>query len=207
MKINYCAQGSDAWWEAKRGVPSASNFDRIITSTGKPSKGMDGYIAELIADIAFMGPNYFTTQGRPVTRAMTAGTDCEPEARRFYEMENDCRVQQVGFVTTDDGSYGCSPDGLIGEVGGLELKCPELKTQAAYLLKGTLPREYKAQVHGALVITGREWWDFMSYAVGLQPLVIRIVPDDYTQQLRDALEVFSKRFAAAKEKLLNFRAA
>lgn len=197
-----CPQGSDIWWTVRKGIPTASGFSRIVTSKGKPSKSMDKYIAELIADESMQCPTYFTTRGRPVTKAMTNGTDCEPEARRFYEMARECTVTEVGFCLHDSGLFGCSPDGLVGEDGGLELKCPEAKTQAEYLLKNRMPPEYVAQVHGSLIVTGRKWWDFLSYAHGLEPLLIRVEPNEFTEQLRSSLDVFLEKLADAKKKLI-----
>jgi hypothetical protein len=74
------------------------------------------------------------------------------------------------------------------------MKCPELKTHAQYLAENRLPPEYRAQVHGCLIVTGRKWWDFLSYAPGLKPLLLRVEPDHYTQRLREALEEFWLRF-------------
>lgn len=202
MKIIDCIQGTGDWWEARKGVPTASNFDRIVTSKGLPSKGMTKYIAELISDRACLCPPYFTEQGRPITKAMSNGTSCEPEARRYLEMELGLDIRQVGFCLTDDGRFGCSPDGLIGDDGGVELKCPELKTHAEYLMKGEVPRQYKAQVHGSMIVTERPYWMFMSYAPGLDPLIIRVTPDEFTDKLRAALEIFWERYQEACAKLL-----
>lgn len=197
-----CPQGSDVWWEVRCGIPTASRFASIVTSKGAPSKAMDTYIAELIGDTVMPRPTYFTTQGRPVTSAMTNGTDCEPEARRFYEMHSDCSVTQVGFILHDSGLFGCSPDGLVGEDGGLELKCPETKTQAGYLMKGILPKQYMAQVHGSLIVTERKWWDFVSYAYGLKPLILRVTPNEFTDQLRKSLAVFVAKLQEVRAKLI-----
>jgi hypothetical protein len=191
MKIIECAQLSPEWWEARKGIPTASNFDRIMTPKKMVlSSQCEPYIAELIAEQICLNPNYFTEQGRPITQAMTDGVDNEPEARRFYEIERDVTVQQVGFVTTDDSRFGCSPDGLVGEDGGLELKCPMLKTQVMYVLNGQVPDEYLAQVHGSLIVTGRKWWDFLSYCPGAPPLLIRVTPNAFTEKLRACLEQF-----------------
>jgi hypothetical protein len=191
MKIIECAQISPEWWEARRGIPTASNFSKIMTpKTMKLSSQCEEYIAELIAEQICLTPNYFTEQGRPITKAMTDGIDNEPEARRFYEMEKNSTVQQVGFITTDDGRFGCSPDGLVGEDGGLELKCPMLKTQVRYYLNGGIPDEYITQVHGSLIVTGRKWWDFLSYCPGSPPVMIRTVPNAYTENLKKCLEQF-----------------
>lgn len=192
MKTIDCEQYSEPWWEARRGVPTASNFKRIITpATGKLSAQADDYICELIAEKYHIGA--MDELSGPATAAMRNGTETEPEARRWYCLEQD-DVREVGFIMTDCGRFGCSPDGLVGENGGLELKCPVGKTHIRYLLDGHLPDEYKAQVHGSLIVSGRAWWDFLSYVPGLPPFKIRVEPDDFTDKLRAALEVFWQKY-------------
>lgn len=193
-------QYSEEYWQTRRGIPTASNFGRIITPKKMQlSAGADDYIAELIADkVANVTP--FSTD-RPMTREMADGTNREPEARQWYAMQADADVREVGFLLTDCGRFGCSPDGLIGEDGGLELKCPTLKTQVKYLLDGGLPDEYKAQVHGSLIVSGRKWWEFVSYAPGLPPLLIRVYPDSFTELLRKALEDFYVKLSLASKKI------
>jgi hypothetical protein len=195
MIVVHCQQASDEWWEHKRAVPSASNFHRIVTSTGKLSKQSDGYIAELIAEVASFNPKFFTTRG---TEAMRNGQTTEPEARRFYEMERGVDVEQVGVCFSDDERFCCSPDGLVEPDGGLELKCPSLPVMAEYLMDNRLPLEHKAQVHGCLIVTGRAWWDYLAYAPGLKPLLIRVEPDEYTETLRVALDDFWERLQDAR---------
>ncbi len=200
MKLIECVQGSPEWWEARRGVPTCSEFGRILTpKTMKVSSSADKYIAELIADRVCLTPNYFTD--RPTSRDMEHGTNSEPEARRFYEMERGVDVTQVGFYLDDEGRFGGSPDGLVGEEGGLELKCPKLSTQVEYLLAGTLPDEYKAQVHGHLIVSKRPWWDFMSYAPGLEPFIIRVEPDAFTRELKVGLEMFWDKYVATWKRI------
>lgn len=192
MREIECIQGSPEWWEARRGVPTASEFDRILTPIKqKGSAGQDAYIDSLIGDAKDMRPNWFSD--RPVTKDMEHGTNSEPQAREWYEFEKGIPVRQVGFVTTDDGRFGCSPDGLIDPDGGLELKCPKPSTHVGYLREGTLPDKYKPQVHGCLIVTGRLWWDFLSYAPGLKPLLVRVYPDEFTKRLRQELERFDEK--------------
>ncbi len=198
MKIIECQQGSIQWFEARRGIPTASNFDRIITpKTGKLSAAADDYICELLGEqygTGFVAEPFMTD-------AMRNGVLTEAEARKWYEMETDIDVQQVGFCLSDCGRFGCSPDGLVGE-GGLELKCPAAKTQVSYLLDGDLPNAYRPQVHGALIVTGAPWWDFLSYARGLPPLRVRVTPDKFTEALKSALDQFLDRLQAARERLV-----
>jgi len=200
MKAFDCVQGSPEWWQLRRGIPTCSNFDRILTpKTLKLSSQVDSYIHELIADRFRLTPPDGTENY--VSRPMLNGLNTEPEARRWYEMEVGAEVKRVGFVTTDDGRFGGSPDSLVGEDGGLELKCPELKTHVKYLLDGVLPDDYRPQVHGYLIVTGRPWWDFVSYSPGLDPFRIRVTPNLFTDTLRDALEQFDRRYKELLSKI------
>lgn len=198
MIVHQCEQGSPEWFELRRGVPTASQFHRILTGKGKLSAGADQYICELIADKMRLGPPLVTYRSGP----MRDGQATEAEARSWYEMEVDLDVQRVGFVTTDDGRFGCSPDSLVGDHGGLELKCPTGKVHAGYVLAGEhVPRQYRPQVHGALAVTDRQFWDFLSYSAGMPPLLVRVCPDWYTETLRDALELFWEKYQKALAKM------
>lgn len=189
MRVVECEQGTIEWAEARRGIATASRFGDILTpKTMKLSDKARDYACELLAE-HFVPPHYWLGDDLQ-TKAMAQGTRTEREARAYFELETNRPVQEVGFVLTDDGRFGCSPDGLVGNDAGLELKCPLHKTQISYLLDGTLPAKYRAQVHGALVVTGRSHWWFMSYAPGLAPLLVKVEPDDYTDKLRKALEDF-----------------
>lgn len=188
MRIYEFEQYTPDWWAIRRGVPTASDFHNILTAAkGEPSKSQMPYICKLIADR--LSWNYGEVEEH-VSAAMQKGSDTEPEARKWYELERDLDVKQVGFCISDCGRFGCSPDGLIGEDGGLELKCPQPHTHVQWLIDKELPADHKQQVHGQLIVTGRKWWDFMSYAAGLPPLLVRIVPDEYTEKLRAALDPF-----------------
>lgn len=199
MKRYDFAQYTPEWDAIRRGIATASGASKIITpAKGELSKSMVDYAYELIADT--YDPMYGYREDY-VSAAMKNGIVMEPEARRWYEFEADCDVEQVGFCLTDDHRFGCSPDGLVGECGGLELKTPLLKTHARYLAENEMPNEYKPQVHWSLIVTGREWWDFMSYAPGLPPFRCRVVPDEYTDKLRVAMEAFWTQFQEIKQKV------
>lgn len=197
MKIVECQQMSPEWFESRRGIPTASRFDQIITPvTGKPSTSAAKYICELIAEMYWPGPLH-EREGPRLSRPMLAGIEREPEARRWYEVDCDVDCRQVGFCITDCGRWGCSPDALVGEDGALELKCPQLETHTGYLLAGTLPSEYAPQVHGHLLVTGRSWCDFVSYCPPLPSLRVRVEPNGYTDSLKKCLEEFTQRYAEA----------
>src|SRR3984957_814020 len=192
-------QYSDAWWELRLGIPTASCFDRIITPTGKPSGGQQRYIDELIAELVSPRPKFFTErQGHTV--AMRNGINNEPEARRYFELQKSLKVRPGGFITTDDGRLGSWPDFMVDVVDDPgELKCCEPKTHVGYLREAVLPRIYKPQVHGHLVVTGKQRCWFESYSAGFDPLIVEVVPDSFTMALRVQLELFDAKLQEAKK--------
>ena len=199
MQILDCQQGSQEWMEARAGIATASEFHRIITPVnGSLSNGAAKYIDELLAErIAGVDSDeadYF------VSKQMARGHTLEPKARAQYAFDTGLDVKQVGFIIADDPLFGFSPDGLVGDSGGLELKCPDLKTHICYVRCGGLPADYRTQVHGSLALSGRDFWDFASYADWGLPLHrVRVVPDEYTASVADALREFKKQFEAALE--------
>lgn len=197
-QIFHCEQLSSEWWELRRGLPTASSFDRILTpAKGLPSAAQDDYIAELVAERSEFTPPFLAREGGFLSDEMAEGVRREPEARSWYALQTDGDVRLAGFVLSACGRWGCSPDALVGEDGGLELKNPAPKTHVKYLMRGKLPDEYRCQVHGCLIVTGRRWWDFCSYAPGFAPLLVRVVPDEFTDKLRAELERFSEKYRAA----------
>ena len=194
-------QYSPEWFAVRNGIPTGSEFDRIVTaSRWEYAKASKNYICELVAQM-------FGCYGGAVqdyqTAAMRNGTIMEPEARRFYEFSSGSNVTTVGFCLEDNGHYGCSPDALVGEDGVLELKHPLAKTHVQWLIAGEVPREYLAQVHGHLLVTGFEWCDFFSYCPPLPPLLVRVEADEKTEKLGEYLERFWGELEAAKQKVVS----
>lgn len=191
------AQGTAEWLQARCGIPSASNFNKLVTpKTGKPSTSMLAYCYELIAEQML---------GRPLDDATSAfmqrGNDLEQEARDWYSFVRDVDVQRVGFLLRDDGRVGCSPDGLIGEDGGLEIKCPSAAVHIGYLL-GDAGEKYRCQIQGALWLTGRRYWDFVSWNPELPPVLVRFERDEpFIEQLSAAMDVFLAMLDANRAKL------
>ena len=184
MKIIEVEQGSQEWLLSRCGLPTASGFDKIITAQGKPSTQRQKYLYQLAGERILERP-----EETYKNLAMQRGTEMEPEARSFYEMISGETVTQVGFCLAD--SYGASPDGLVGEDGMVEIKCPLVSTHVSYLLNGTFPTEYFQQVQGEILVTGRKWCDFLSYFPGLKPLLVRAFPDpEFQRKLQVELELF-----------------
>jgi hypothetical protein len=173
MRIIECEQGTPEWLQARLGIPSASSYSKLVTTTGKSSAQAEAYINQLVAERITGEPTIFH-----VTEPMTRGIELEPEARFRYEMETGNLVIQVGFLMHDTLQAGASPDGLVGENGGLEIKCPSAHTHVEYLRDGDLPIKYFQQVQGCLWISGRDWWDFMSYHPKMEPLIVRVFRDE-----------------------------
>ncbi len=181
LEIIEAKQGSDEWWAARMGRPTASQFGNILTpSTEKPSKSQGPYAADLIVERVLGIPldqmDGFTSPW------MEHGTQTEDEARDAYSFLTGNAVREVACGVLD-GEIVASPDGLISDDGGLELKCPKPTTHVKYLLAGGLPNEYKCQVHGNMFVFGRQWWDFMSYAPDFPPLIVRVERDEFTEKL------------------------
>ena len=186
------------YFQAHCGVAGASNASSIAT----PAKGdypasAKTLICQLLADK--LDPQYGMYEDTS-TAAMKNGLVREPEARRFAEFELDCEIRQAGLLLTDDGRFCCSPDGLIGDDGGIELKVPNAATHVKYLLAGKLPDDYRPQVHWSLIVTERKFWYFMSWSPFMVPLVVRVEPDEYTEKLRANMERFWKEYQEAKVK-------
>ena len=187
IKINI-EQGSEAWHQAKLGLFSGTKFATVVS--GKSTKGYK----DLILNIA--GEIISGTKDETYTNAiMERGIEMEAEAKQVYEFDNELKVEEVGICLHDELEQwvGVSPDGLIDDDGGLEIKCPLMKTHLGYMKAGTLPNEYKWQVQGSLFVTGRKWWDFMSYYPNMKPFIIRVLPDkemisELETRLREAIE-------------------
>lgn len=195
MKIHPAQQGSLEWMMARAGIPTASEFDALLTPEFKLRTGEmpKTYLAKKVAESWIGGP-------LPQFNAwdMDQGKILEQEAIPFYELETGETVTRCGLITTDDGRVGCSPDGLVGDDFGIEVKCPEMHTHVRYLLSGELPKEYAAQVHGGMFVTGLKSWKFVSYRRGFPPLVLTVAWDEAIhKQIEIALATFLVQMDAA----------
>lgn len=193
-------QGSDDWLAARLGMPTSSEFERIVT----PAKlgyaaGAKTHMHRLLAEWMYGAP-LEAFDGGWVKR----GKELEPEAARFYEMERDVETTPVGFVTTDDGTAGASPDRLVGEVALVEFKCPALETHVGYMLDPqSLLAEYRIQHQGQLwVCVDREYVDMVSYYPGFPAVIVRTYRDELVQKaLNTHVPAFVDTMLAARAAL------
>jgi putative phage-type endonuclease len=195
MRVTEFEQRTEGWFQARLGKPSASSFHKLITPTGKPSASAMSYVDELVAErITGKQANVF------VSEAMQRGTDLEPLAKEVYELISGESVFDIGFCLHDDLEAGCSPDGLVGDHGLLEIKCPMGNTMVSYLRAGNvLPSTYIPQVQGQMWVTDREWCDFMAYHPDMTVLLVRVERD---QEFIDKLVEQVEMACALSEKLV-----
>lgn len=156
MKIIDCVQGTPEWHQARCGVVTASEFSSVMAKgQGKTRKR---YMYKLLAERISGQPLLNNFQ----TAAILRGTETEAQARANYEFNKMVDVKEVGFVLLNE-NIGASPDGLIDDDGGCEIKCPDSHTHIEYLIDDRIPPTYAAQIQGNIWICEREWWDFISY--------------------------------------------
>ena len=196
MTTIYCEQLSDEWYAARLGKVTASHFGDVLA--GKETSRRKTYMLRLLAE-RMTGQK----QDGYSDKNMEWGIETEPQARDYYEWVMDEKVEQVGICFADE--VGASPDGLVGDKGLLEIKCPLTTTHLSYIIKNVLPATYKPQVQGQLLITGREWTDFISYDPRYlkQPMwQIRVERDEaYLTKLSAALAVFTTEISEMERKL------
>jgi hypothetical protein len=153
------------------------------------------YIFDLIGALA--DPSGMCAENAFENGHMERGRQLEPEALGWLSMTLDVDIEQIGFIISDCGRFGCSPDGMIGGNCGLEIKVPKPSTHASWLHEGGLPESCKCQVHGGMAVSGLSRWSFLSYqprAIALPPLVVHVERDDFTDKLMAALEGFWDRY-------------
>lgn len=153
-------QRSDEWFNARLGKVTASRVADMMskTKTG-PSASRKNYRAELVLERLTGQRQEGFTSG-----AMQWGTDTEPQARAAYEFLTDRTVTEIGFVVHPRiEGLGASPDGLVGDEGLIEIKCPNSATHLEILESGTIPDKYIKQMQTQMTCTGRTWCDFVSF--------------------------------------------
>lgn len=202
MKIIDCEQRSTEWFRARCGVVTASEFDALVTPKWKIKEGQgpETYLCQKVAE-KLMG--WSKDELQPLSAwVVDQGKIVETIAVPWYEFTYDCKVQRVGFCVSDDGRLGCSPDGILPNGEGLEIKSPQPDNAIRYLLAGKVPDDYLAQIHFSMYVTGFKAWNFVSYSRNLPALVLRVARDEAIQLvIEQALDAFYARFDAALAKI------
>jgi predicted phage-related endonuclease len=154
-------QRSDEWRIARAGKLTASRFSDVvdITKAGKPTAARGKYMREIVFERISQAPRHEVGG-----HALRWGSDVESFAREAFELETGLIVLPGQFVTHPEHPFiGCSPDGLIGSDGGYESKCPMDEAVHINTWLCGMPDEHKPQVQGCMFVTGRKWWEFVSY--------------------------------------------
>lgn len=191
-------QGTTEWATARLGMPTASQFDRILTpKTMKLSASAEKYGYELLFE---------QLTGEPVDNAtsgfMQRGSLQEQKAAAYYELQQDVETTPVGFILRDDRRVGASPDRLVGTDGLLEIKSPSGPNHIGYLLDDE-GIGYKCQVQGQLWIAEREWADTLSHNPFMPPALVRQHRDEkFIGALAKAVDDFLMVMEMCKAKLI-----
>lgn len=183
MKLHQMEQLSEEWFEIRKGKMTASNAQAI----GNNGKGLDTYIIEIMSDYYSSGEKESYTNPD-----IERGIELENTAREIYELDNDYKIEQVGFIELNK-YVGCSPDGLIGKDGGIEIKALKDSKHFKMILNGEkeIESKYIWQIQMNLFITGRKWWDYVSYNPNFEKslMVFRIEPDQKKfEKLKEGIE-------------------
>lgn len=192
-------QGSEQWLQARCGLLTASEMKLIITPTLKPASNDKerAHLYELLAQriTGYVEPRY-------VSDDMLRGREDEVDARIAYAKAY-APVADVGLITNSKWGFtlGYSPDGLVGDDGLIECKSRRQKYQVQTVVEnvaeGTIPADFAIQVQTGLLVSEREWLDFVSYSGGLPMVTVRVFPDPVVQAaIVDAAATFETRLAA-----------
>lgn len=203
LQIFNCEQGTPEWYQARAGIPTASEFDTVMAKGrgSGDSKTRRTYMLKLIGERLTREPMWSYSNEH-----MERGKVMEAEARDLYQMIAEVECQQVGFLRRGDA--GCSPDSLIGTDGMLEIKTKLPHLQLDCILYDELPTEHRAQCQGQLWIAEREWVDFVSYWPGLPLFAKRVFRDeDYIKRLAEAVRAFNAEMEETIAKVQQYRRA
>jgi len=193
--FNELEQGSPEWLAARCGIITASVVGQLITpKTVKPAANDTSRALAMT-----LTAERITGYVEPIqpNRDMERGTLSEPFARDLYS-ENYQTATEVGFMVRDDWGFrlGYSPDGLVGDKGLLEIKSPRQKKHLATILADEVPLEHMAQIQAGLLVSGREWLDFVSYCGGMPLYVTRVLPDEkWHKAILEAVTMFEESAA------------
>jgi hypothetical protein len=199
-EIITCEQGSEAWFRARMGIPTASEFAAVMAKgrAGGDSKTRQTYLYKLAGEIVTGQPMESFSNGH-----MERGRVLEDEARSFYEFMTDRACERVGFIR--NGRKGASPDSLVGRDGLVEIKTKLPHLMIETLLRGEFPPEHKAQCQGQLWVAKREWIDIAVYWPGLPVFITRASRDEpYIRELGDAVDAFNAELDGIVERVRSY---
>lgn len=197
-------QGSPEWFSLRQGKLTASVASKLLTATGRLSTQFKSEMGRILAETLEL------QEPEPIipNKWMVRGTEMEAEARKWFTVVTDLDVNQVGFIESSDHILGASPDGIVevehdGKVVNvpLELKVPKPSTHIDWLLnsKDSVPACHMQQVHFTIALMDAPFGYFQSYNESVEPLIVKVERDKYTEKMADAMDVYVKEFKWAYE--------
>jgi putative phage-type endonuclease len=200
MKLIECVQGTDEWMQARAGNVTASRVADVMTKprskTAEESLTRRNYKLQLVAE-RMTG---HSQELQFATKFTAGGTEQEPYARAVYEVTRDVMVDQPGFVLHGSiAHYGASPDGLVGDDGMVEIKCPKVSTHMEYLMGKVAPEEYQSQMLAGMDCCDRQWCDFISFCQALEG-----TPADHLKLFVVRFARDGKRIAEMQDEIIKF---
>jgi YqaJ-like viral recombinase domain len=196
VEVIACEQGTEAWYRARLGIPTASSFaDVLAKGEGKTRRS---YMLKLAGEILTGEPteNFMTP-------AMDRGKAMEDEARSMYAFMFNAEPERVGFVR--NGDKGCSPDSFLGPDGGLEIKTKRSDLLLDVIIRDRIPPEHIPQCQGFLWVAEREWIDFVAYWPRLPLFVKRAYRDEpYIKNLASEVARFNEELYATVEMIRRY---
>lgn len=201
LEIIACEQGSEEWFAARLGIPTASMFSTVMASgktAGSPSVTRAKYMRELVGERITGAANEGYNNGH-----MERGKAMEAEARSLYAFIHDAPLEQVGFIR--NGDKGCSPDSLSGAKGMAEVKTALPHILIETLIADRAPPEHKAQCQGNLWVAEREWIDLIVYWPKMPLFVKRLYRDEaYIADMAKAVRQFNEELAELEAKVRRY---
>ena len=186
---NNMEQRSPEWYAVRLGKVTGSQVSAVLAKRDSATRA--NYLSELVVErLTNQQAEFFMND------AMQWGVDTEPQARMAYEAHKGVLVDEIGFVNhVAISNFGCSPDGLVGLDGLIEIKCPNSKTHIDTVLSKKAPTKYIPQMMAQMACTGRKWCDFVSFdprlPEDLQLFVVRVDRDDqYIANLEKEVSAF-----------------
>lgn len=196
MQVFDFEQGEAEWFKARMGIPTASKFSTVMAKG--EGKTRSEYMRKLAGEILTGEPQEAFSNGHT-----ERGNAMEDEARQHYAFVEVAEIHRIGFIR--NGNKGASPDSLVGDNGGLEIKTALPHIQIDRLERDRLPPEHKAQVQGNLWLSEREWWDFVSYWPKLPILTVRVYRDEeYIKTMADEIDRFNDELASLVERIRHY---
>jgi len=184
MKTHKVEQGSEEWFALRSGKLTGSMASRVGNNR------TESHILEAVASKLSSG------ERRDFTSIdMERGNELEPQARALYELQTDCEVEEVGFVEMNE-YIGCSPDGLVGKDGGIEIKCPKDEVYVKLLIDEKVDSKYMWQIQMCMLVCERKWWDYVAFNPNFKQslFITRVLPDETMQEkLKDGFKVGAEK--------------